>query len=751
MNFEPLLKGLRALVAKRRLALGTAGIASAVAAVAALAVVTYALDRFLRLPVGVRGVHLALCAAGVFLVLRRSLFRPLAEPFGDQDAAMLVERVRPDLDDRLISALQLRDEAAAGRLVGSPELVEDAIRRTLSDVAPIDFRAAYDARHVRRPLGAAAVGLVLVCAGAAFAPQEFSIFVRRCLLLGDVRWPRATELKLVVVDGEQFARTSEDGVEVYAVPERTPLQVRVEAVGKTPSAVDLVVRTLDSAEKPRTFAMGRPGGKEYFQHIFPPLVQSLRLHATGGDDDDDEPAIEVRVSRAPRIQRFAAALTPPAYTGATPKTVSENNLVTPEGTRLRFRFEVNMPLAAFELAFDKAGVQTLSPGADGAYEYEFLLRQSDFYTYRLKGANGVNSVEAPRYVLTAEPDQLPRVQLELPAQTATPITPNALIPLRGTATDDHGVTVVEVRWSAADEGLAEALPLTTADLLRPLGSAQVPFYRDLSPADFRTPEIGARIRFKLLVADNRMTEADPEPHRQFGDYEYSLQVMAPADVERELVQRQSRLRERVRDLLALAESRLAETDALLAQGDAASTTDLAAKLAQIETGQNRITVELAGTGRQFMRIFEGYLYNRLDAGNLTEKLLVVMAAIYRGSLETDPFKIYGEALAQVRPQVTEGDLMGRLTVILDLFVRTAAERSPEAVRRLAQAGLTTNAADRVELLRGAKTQQQALIEDLRALEDRLEAWEDYLDVIQGLRDLIDLQKGVKGKAEKLTK
>ncbi len=751
MNFEQLFAGLRALSTKRRLALGLAGVASVVLAAAVLTALTYAIDRPLRLPIGVRGIHLALCLGALAYFAWRRLIKPSSAPFTLEDAAMLVERSRPELDDRLISALQLDADAKAGRLVGSAELVDAAVARTLSDVSTLDFRSAYDARHVRKPVLAALGGILVLSAAATWAPVEAGIFVRRCLLLQNTPWPRATNLKLTVVDGAQFARTVEDGREVFSVPERTPLQIRVEAEGKMPSSADLVVQTVEGDEKPRTFAMGRPGGKDYFQHVFPPLTQSLRIHATGGDDDDEEPAVEIRVSRAPRIQRFEAALTPPAYVGVPARTTNDANLVVPEGTKITFRFSVNMALSSFELAFDKAGRKQLSPGPDGVYVHEFALRQSDFYTYRLKGENGVNSVEAPRYVLTAEPDQIPRVQLDMPGQTSSPITPNAVIPLRGTASDDHGVSVIELRHSTADEGLPNVLPVTGSDLLKPLGELQVPFYRDLTLADLGDAKVGGRVRFKMLVADNRMTEADPEPHRQFGDYEYSLQVMAPADVERELVQRQSRLRERVRDLLALAEARLAETNELLAAGDAGPATDFGNKLAQIETGQNRITVELSSTGRQFMRVFEGYLYNRLDAGNLTEKLLVVLADIYRKSTETDPFKIYGEAVGQVKAQVSEGELMGRLTVILDLFVRTAAERSPEAVRRLAQAGLTQNPADRAELLRGAKTQQQSLIEDLRALEDRLEAWEDYLDVIQGLRDLIDLQKGVKGKAEKLTK
>ena len=46
--------------------------------------------------------------------------------------------------------------------------------------------------------------------------------------------------------------------------------------------------------------------------------------------------------------------------------------------------------------------------------------------------------------------------------------------------------------------------------------------------------------------------------------------------------------------------------------------------------------------------------------------------------------------------------------------------------------------------------QRVLREDVQKLIDRLEAWEDYLDIIQGLRDIQEIQSGVAKKIEKLT-
>jgi hypothetical protein len=118
---------------------------------------------------------------------------------------------------------------------------------------------------------------------------------------------------------------------------------------------------------------------------------------------------------------------------------------------------------------------------------------------------------------------------------------------------------------------------------------------------------------------------------------------------------------------------------------------------------------------------------------------------------TDPSQLYGEAIDKVRSQVDEAQLMGRLTGILDLLLRTSAVRSPEAYRRLARAGLVTAKDERATHLQGALEMQKLLREDVLLLVDKLEAWEDYLDVIQGFRDLLDAQKSIEKQIEKITK
>src|SRR4029079_11875647 len=120
----------------------------------------------------------------------------------------------------------------------------------------------------------------------------------------------------------------------------------------------------------------RPAGKPYFQHIFPPLSEPIVFYAVGGDDNATFPIYEIRVARAPPIQRFWVDYEYPAYTGLKPRTMPDANIAAPEGTRLTLHFEPNMrKLLEFELVLEKSGSRALEPSADGTYTTSLLLEK----------------------------------------------------------------------------------------------------------------------------------------------------------------------------------------------------------------------------------------------------------------------------------------------------------------------------------------------------------------------------------------
>ena len=82
-------------------------------AVGAFVLATFILDWFFILPPGVRVLFLIAGLAGFAWIAARRIARPMAVPISDDDLALFVERHYPDLNDRLISALQLSRQSGA--------------------------------------------------------------------------------------------------------------------------------------------------------------------------------------------------------------------------------------------------------------------------------------------------------------------------------------------------------------------------------------------------------------------------------------------------------------------------------------------------------------------------------------------------------------------------------------------------------------------------------------------------------------
>jgi hypothetical protein len=173
----------------------------------------------------------------VAVVARRIVFR-LTREFSYPALAMVLEKRYPALlGDRLITAVELADVAAAGRVGYSVPMIEETIREARERVERVPVREVFNWRRLRAGLGLVAgllVGLVAVAymlaglVGGTWAPGRFAwrfadvaaIWAERTVLLKDTPWPRQAHLELVGFPDQEL-RIGKDA---------PPPKVRVRAV-----------------------------------------------------------------------------------------------------------------------------------------------------------------------------------------------------------------------------------------------------------------------------------------------------------------------------------------------------------------------------------------------------------------------------------------------------------------------------------------------------------------------------------------
>ena len=224
---------------------------------------------------------LALCIA-VWVILRA--FRGARA----KALALVLERRFPELNDRLITAVELAD-ANTGR---ESDLTLSMIHRTIDDVVEATRRIELDAVFNRAPLRRAAVAaLVLVASigGLAIANNEaLARWKRAFVSWDDEYWDRKTELvvKVVAQPGDRV-REFQNGE--YRHPRGADLALLVEV----PEGRDVPERVqlhydLDGRQGSASVWLSRFGDRQ-FRHTVSGLLDGMALRVRGGDYTNRRP------------------------------------------------------------------------------------------------------------------------------------------------------------------------------------------------------------------------------------------------------------------------------------------------------------------------------------------------------------------------------------------------------------------------------------------------------------------------------
>ena len=263
------------------------------------------LPRWFRATVLISGI--CLVAVGAFSWIGLRLFRG----FRTKALALVLERRFPELDDRLITAV----EASEGLIDTDSPVTTAMLQRTLRDVTSattrLDLGSVFDSRPLRRAsiiavaLAASIFGLMVVDSAA------MERWVAGYLGLKDGYWSRETELvmKVIVQPGDQI-REFVDGR--YRHPKGGDLTVMMAV----PEGKKLPARIrLDSR-------MGRgttqiwlsPSPDQVFRHTFVGLIEDARLWVSGGDYSHPQPYL-IDVVPPPEVTRVTLHSLFPEYTG----------------------------------------------------------------------------------------------------------------------------------------------------------------------------------------------------------------------------------------------------------------------------------------------------------------------------------------------------------------------------------------------------------------------------------------------------
>lgn len=536
---------------RARVALGLRGAASVILLLVAVSLLSFGLDRLLRLAWGSRAVILVVMLTMLGAVAWTRLLRPLLAPLPDDELARLVEGRHPFLEWRLLSAVQFADPAWSP----GPETSRSLAAAIVDDAERIAPGVEVGRVVPGEPMAQSGLrGGAVLLAGAllVFAfPGAASTWARRNVLLSDTaRWPQDTRLEVDVARLDSSTR-------VAVVARGSDVKISVTARGVIPARVYLETwGEAEGDEPPRDELLVLDGlGDGHFGAVLDEVTSSFSFVVRGGDAE--EGPFRVRVMRLPWVESLAFRVTPPPHTGLPERTfgVEAGSLTLPVGTRVRVEARVSKPLTAVVLEERQTGAATdvaivhTATLTDTGFSADLSLERTAGFQVSVTDRDGFGFAQPLRFSLVAQPDEAPDVQLAL-LGVGLNVTPQAALRARVGASDDHGVASARLRLKVGPSGdRPEVARETTLAALAGQRSAEADAGVDLSELDLQ-PKMSLTLWAEATDADPRGPNVGSSPAVQ-------LRVVTPEQLLGELLRRLHEQRLELERMI-LEEERLAQ-------------------------------------------------------------------------------------------------------------------------------------------------------------------------------------------------
>jgi len=692
------------------------GLSRLVLSLIAFGSLTFLADWGLDLPVEIR---IVLLVGGLGLagwILFRRVLTPLGVRISDDDLAIFVERNYPELNDRLISAIQLTRQPGSvpggAMFTNSPELVQALVVDAEQATAQIDFRRAIVRGHVGRIAGWAALIVALLGAGLAAsgsARNYASIYLRRLAGLR-VSYPHRNHLVVLdFVDGRRVVARGED------------LPIAVASDGPVdPSKVSLKYEfaTGEKGEERMTPLAGRR-----FQYLFSRVTGPFTFTVEGGDHHPTDEVYRVDIVTPPAVDTVRIFYEYPAYMrkANTPPDRPEGagNVVAPFFTKVRFEAEANEDLKAASLLVglrgkEKASALEVRKDAQGRprlFSGSFEVTEpSSEYELKLSAQNGLSNRDPIRYPVKGLKDEPPRITVVDPLGDEF-ITELCERPLELKVEDDYGVARIVLEYRVlAQQPEKSSRDWNGLEFTREQNSRE---YGELAIASSHVFDVS---KLKLTAGDHVELRFRAEDYKDIGGRNvtlskvYKLSVVSLGTLEKELQDSIEKIKILLRTQKSKQENAWSRTGRLIQNfGKLDSLTpEQQGEVRQAGLDQNEITSKLDGARKDIRQIQRRGVYNKIYNENAAQKL--------QGALDE-----------------------------LDQLTGVPGDATKEGMARLAAARLDQSAklrsgAERTDALRDAQGRQSQVATGIQRALDFLDKWSSYQEVIRMARELKEAQE-----------
>lgn len=422
---------------------------------------------------GTRAILFWLFVAAAIIILAKYIIYPLLQLFkignriNHDQAAKIVGKHFPEVDDKLLNVLQLHRESEGGS-----ELIIASINQKSKALEPVPFSKAIDfgqnKKYLRYLLAPAVVVVLLLLTGQGNVLKQGS---QQVINYNREFVPEAPFQFRIVNDNLNVLRHRDFQLEVVVTGEELPDKVYLERDGN----------------RFRLPAVGRNTYRYTFQNVQKDV--DFRLEAAGFATG----SYTLKALPDPALLGFEVSLVYPGYTGRKAETLKNSgDLVVPAGTEARWSFKTRNT-DAIKLFFADTALSAERLAQD-QYSYERRLLKD--LRYGLTTANEyVEGADTVGYYIKVTPDAYPVLSVEEQADSAN----DRLLYFRGLGKDDYGFSRLTFQYRVVKE--SGAMPPQYETLEVPRSGNVHTFFHSFDIASLGL-EAGDQVEYFFELTDN---------------------------------------------------------------------------------------------------------------------------------------------------------------------------------------------------------------------------------------------------------
>jgi hypothetical protein len=459
-------------------------------------------DRRLEFSPLARQIAFALYIAGALVYVGLLVLRPLLQPINPYYAARRLEATIPEAKNSVVNWLDLHQQAIA------PAFRSAISHQAAKDLADADLEQAISARRAGWLGTSAAVLCVCMLVLFLLGPRQFLSLMNRAFA-PFVEASIATRTRLLL---EQ----PEGGDVTIPVGKAVAFSVWVEGRVPEPSsseALKLLYRYNPSDPYQTRLLERGDSSRQWFTNLLAPEVHNGFCYKVAGGDAET-PEYRVQVRSTPLLTGFDVTYHYRPYLGWPDRTTHEQNLQDLRGTEVTLLARTNRTVKDGHLGIDNqqpfAG--ELVPDDPQALRFHLRLESEGNYRIWFRSVEGERNNDPMPYTIRVLQDHPPQIELTKPGEDIQ-LPANGLLRLEGKASDDFGITSVDLRVKIENGPVLQSKTYRKGETLRRGDGSypQVLAYQDFVELDKLQREDnqpvallqpGAKLEYWLEATDN---------------------------------------------------------------------------------------------------------------------------------------------------------------------------------------------------------------------------------------------------------